>query len=229
MQLAAIILLVILTHTAFAGARVGAALFALALGASTFEVGVIGALFAALPMFFSVNAGRAIDRVGVRPPFFVGTALTALGTALAYLWPALPGLYFAAMLAGSGLVVVHIAASNAVGATGAVADRPRNFSLLALGFSASGFLGPLAAGFMIDGFGHARAFLLLAAFPLVAFLALMAFELHGSLERRRTSTSERSALTPRRRRRDSARSARRRPRRSAARACGARRPRRRSG
>lgn len=173
MQLAAIILLVILTHTAFAGARVGAALFALALGASTFEVGVIGALFAALPMFFSVNAGRAIDRVGVRPPFFVGTALTALGTALAYLWPALPGLYFAAMLAGSGLVVVHIAASNAVGATGAVADRPRNFSLLALGFSASGFLGPLAAGFMIDGFGHARAFLLLAAFPLVAFLALL--------------------------------------------------------
>jgi len=173
LQLAAIILLVVLTHAAFAGARVGTALFALSLGASTFEVGVIGALFAALPMFFSVKAGRAIDRVGVRPPFLVGTALTAAGTALAYVWPVLPSLYVVATLVGSGLVVVHIAASNAVGALGAPPDRPRNFSFLALGFSASGFLGPLAAGFMIDGLGHARAFLILAVFPLVAFLVLL--------------------------------------------------------
>jgi predicted MFS family arabinose efflux permease len=70
-------------------------------------------------------------------------------------------------------VIVHIAASNAVGAIGTPADRSRNFSLLALGFSVSGFLGPLAAGFMIDGLGHARAFLILAAFPLVALLALV--------------------------------------------------------
>jgi MFS family permease len=173
LQLAAIILLVVLTHAAFAGARVGTALFALALGASTLEVGVIGALFAALPMFFSVNAGRAIDRVGVRPPFILGTLLTAAGCALAFAWPTLPSLYLVATLAGSGLVIVHIAASNAVGAIGVPADRSRNFSLLALGFSVSGFLGPLAAGFMIDGLGHARAFLVLAVFPLVAFLALV--------------------------------------------------------
>jgi MFS family permease len=173
LTLAAVIVLVVLTHTAFGGARVGAALFALALGASTFEVGVIGALFAALPMFFSVNAGRAIDRVGVRPPFILGTLLTAAGTALAFAWPTLPSLYLVATLAGSGLVIVHIAASNAVGAIGVPADRSRNFSFLALGFSVSGFLGPLAAGFMIDGLGHARAFLILAAFPLLAFLALV--------------------------------------------------------
>lgn len=172
MTLAATIFLVVLTHAAFAGARVGTALFALALGASTFEVGVIGALFAALPMFFSVNAGRAIDRIGVRPPFLVGTALTAAGTVLGYAWPALPSLYVVATLAGSGLVIVHMAASNAVGAIGVPSDRSRNFSLLALGFSASGFLGPLATGFMIDGLGHAHAFLVLSAFPFLAFLAL---------------------------------------------------------
>jgi predicted MFS family arabinose efflux permease len=69
--------------------------------------------------------------------------------------------------------MVHSAASNGAGALGAPADRSRNFSLLALGFSVSGFLGPLAAGFMIDGLGHARAFLILAAFPFVGFLALV--------------------------------------------------------
>jgi predicted MFS family arabinose efflux permease len=109
----------------------------------------------------------------VRPPFVLGTLLTAAGTALAFAWPALPSLYLVATLAGSGLVIVHIAASTAVGALGAPADRSRNFSLLALGLSVSGFLGPVAAGFMIDGLGHARAFLILAAFPLLAFLALV--------------------------------------------------------
>ena len=101
MTLAAIILLTVLTHTAFAGARVGTSLFALSLGASTFQVGVIGALFAALPMFFSVNLGRAIDRVGTRLPFLLGTALTATGTALAYAWPTLPSLYLVGTLVGS--------------------------------------------------------------------------------------------------------------------------------
>lgn len=173
MTLAAVIVLTVLTHIAFAGARVGASLFALHLGATTFEVGVIGGLFAALPMFFSVRAGRAIDRVGVRPPLVLGTSLTAMGTALAFAWPALASLYLVATLAGSGLMLVHISASNAVGAIGSTSERPRNFSLLALGFSVSGFVGPLAAGFMIDGLGHARAFLILAAFPLLAFLTLV--------------------------------------------------------
>jgi predicted MFS family arabinose efflux permease len=52
------------------------------------------------------------------------------------------------------------------------ADRVRNFSLVGLGFSTSGFLGPIIAGFAIDGLGHWNAFLLLAAFPAVALTAL---------------------------------------------------------
>jgi predicted permease len=42
-------------------------------------------------------------------------------------------------------------------------DRVRNFSLLALAYSTSGFLGPILAGFAIDGIGHAGAMLALAA------------------------------------------------------------------
>jgi MFS family permease len=171
-MLAAVILLTVLTHIAFAGARVGVALFALALGATPLEVGIIGGLFAALPMLFAVNAGRAIDRVGVRVPMLAGTALTAAGTALAYAWPTLAALHLVAMLVGSGLMLVHIAVTSAAGAIGAASTRPRNFSLLAMGFSISGFLGPVLAGFAIDLVGHARAFLLLAAFPTVALAAL---------------------------------------------------------
>jgi MprA protease rhombosortase-interaction domain-containing protein len=171
-MLAALIVLTVLTHVAFAGARVGVSLFALALGATPLEVGIIGGLFAALPMLFAVKAGQAVDRIGMRPPMLAGTFLASAGAALAFAWPALPALYFVAMLVGSGLMLVHIAVSNAAGVIGATAERARNFSYLAAGFSISGFLGPVLIGFAIDLAGHARAFLLLAAAPALAFAAL---------------------------------------------------------
>jgi MFS family permease len=171
-MLAAVIVLTVLTHIAFAGARVGVSLFALALGATPLDVGIIGGLFAALPILFAVHAGRAVDRSGVRPPMLGGTFLAAAGAGLAFAWPVLAALYFVAMLVGSGLMLVHIAVSNAAGAIGGPADRARNFSYLAAGFSISGFLGPVLIGVAIDFAGHARAFLLLAAFPALAFLAL---------------------------------------------------------
>src|SRR5882762_7283244 len=61
----------------------------------------------------------------------------------------------------------------AIGAHGAPEQRALNFSWLALGFSFSGSLGPLVAGYAIEGFGHAGAFLVLAFFPLLALGLLL--------------------------------------------------------
>jgi predicted MFS family arabinose efflux permease len=47
-----------------------------------------------------------------------------------------------------------------------------NFSWLALSFSISGSLGPLIAGFAIDGLGYGAAFITLAVFPATAFVLL---------------------------------------------------------
>lgn len=47
-----------------------------------------------------------------------------------------------------------------------------NFSWLALGYSVSGFIGPLAAGIAIDTLGFQWAFALLAAMPIVPIVAL---------------------------------------------------------
>ena len=69
-------------------------------------------------------------------------------------------------------MLFHIAASNDVGAIGEPAERTRNFSQLALGFSVSSFLGPLVAGLAIDELGHPAAFLVLALFPSLAAIAL---------------------------------------------------------
>ena len=147
-------------------------LFALQLGASEATVGLLISLFALLPTFFSVSAGRLIDRAGPRRPLVWSLVVLAASAALPFLFPRLEILYLSASLLGLSFMVVHIAMNSVFGAHGSPEQRALNFSYLALGFSISNFIGPLVAGYTIDFVGHARAFAVLAAFPLVA-LALI--------------------------------------------------------
>jgi predicted MFS family arabinose efflux permease len=163
-----------LTHLAYVGGRVTVALAALNVGASAFTVGVLASLFAVVPMLLAVTVGRLVDRIGVRGPMTVGAAGMAAGAALAFFLPQLATLFVASVVVGTAFMLFHMAANHAAGTLGPPAERVRSFSLLALGFSTSGFLGPIVAGFAIDGLGHWNAFLLLAAFPAAAFTALVA-------------------------------------------------------
>jgi MFS family permease len=164
LPLALVLAVTVLTHLAFAGARVAVALLALHLGASPAVVGILAALFPALPMFFSIAAGRAIDRIGVGKPMLAGALAVAGGCAAAFVWPTLEALYAVSVVVGSGAMLSHIASHNAVGAIGTPPDRPRNFTLISLAFSTATFVGPVLAGVSIDWLGHAPAFLVVGAF-----------------------------------------------------------------
>ena len=172
MEIAYFVLLNALGHLAFVGARMTTTLFALELGASEFTVGVLISLFALLPTFLSVGAGRLIDRAGPQRPLEVSLGTLALATALPFAFPRLEVLYLSATLLGVSFMYVHIAMNSVFGAHGSPEQRAVNFSWLALGFSISNSIGPLVAGYAIDGFGHARAFAVLAVFPAIA-LALL--------------------------------------------------------
>jgi MFS family permease len=170
--LAALIPLGVANHTVLAGTRVTASLEALSQGASPFTVGVLMALFALLPMLFAVAVGRFSDRAGVRRPMVLGSAGLIVGAALPVVVPGLPALFVAASLLGVAFTTFQVATQNATGELGEPAARARNFSLLALGYSVSGFVGPLVAGFTIDHFGHAAAFAAFALVPLVPLAVL---------------------------------------------------------
>lgn len=172
MRLALGIVLTVLTHVAFVGSRMTVSLYGLTLGATPLTVGVLMALYAALPMLLAVYAGRLIDRIGPRRPMLASSMGLVAGVALPALWPSLAALHLAAMLIGTSFLFYHVALNNVIGQLGTPADRPVNFSWFALGFSISGFGGPLLAGFAIDGAGHRVAFLVLAAFPALAALVL---------------------------------------------------------
>lgn len=158
----------ILSHAAFTASRMTVSLYALKLHASPFTVGVLMALYALLPMLVSIPTGRLIDRIGPRVPVLCGGVLLLAGLLLPFALPGLATLFVAATMIGSGFMVAHMVSNNLVGAYGRPEDRAKHFSFLALGFSVSGFSGPLVAGFAIDWLGHVYTFPVLAVFAALA-------------------------------------------------------------
>jgi MFS family permease len=158
MTLPRIIAFVVITHTAFGAARLTMALYALSNKASAFTVGVLMALFALVPALLAVRAGRWLDRVGAFRPLAVGTILMTFGALLPAAFPFgvsdVAPLMVAAALLGTGFMFVQMTMQNLVGMLAQPGRRPAAFSMLALGFSASGLIAPLASGFLIDSIGH---------------------------------------------------------------------------
>ena len=171
--LVALIPLAIANHAVLAGNRITVSLDSIALGASPFTVGVLMSLYAVFPMLLAISAGRITDRLGARKPMLLGTAAIGVGALLPPLLPGMPALYASASIVGVGFMAFQVAAQNAAGELGAPAERARNFSLLAMGFSISGFIGPLAAGIAIDHVGFTATFALLAVVPFLPLVVLL--------------------------------------------------------
>ncbi len=172
-----LILVSLTAHAALAGARVTTSLYALSMHASEFTVGTLIALFSLFPMLFAVSVGRLIDRVGIIRPMLAGCAAIVIGCVLPGAVGGLPILYLATVLVGTGFMAVQVASQHTVGEISAEENRASNFGWLALGFSISGFCGPVLAGLIID---HARYGAAYFSFSAVA-LAALALTAHGRL------------------------------------------------
>lgn len=171
-----VIAIAVLGHVIFVSARMTGTLYALAHQASAWTVGLLLALFALMPMFIAVSAGRWIDRVGARRPMRAGLTLLFMGALLPALWPYERGgvlpLLAASTLMGTGQMLVLIPVQQWVGERTAPAQRTAAFSWLALGISTSGMVGPIASGALIDALGHRTVYgvLLLVALAAGALL-----------------------------------------------------------
>jgi MFS family permease len=168
-----LILVALTAHIALAGARVTTSLYALSLHASEFNIGILIALFALFPMLCAVPVGRLVDRVGIAKPMLAGCTAMGAGCALPGLISGLPILYLATMLIGTGFMAIQVAAQHTVGAMSTEERRSTHYNWLALGFSISGFCGPVLAGFIIDQAPYRIAYMSFGGFALLA-LALTA-------------------------------------------------------
>ena len=174
-ELARLILAQICLHACMAGTRLAAPLLALKQGYSPAAVGLLLALFALTQVFLALPAGRFADRHGLKRPvrYSVLAAMTGAGAAVAF--PVFPVLCLSALLTGGATGTAVIALQRHVGraASGPVQLR-EVFSWLSIGPAFSNFLGPFAAGLLIDHAGSSPnslpgyrvAFFLLALLPL---------------------------------------------------------------
>lgn len=158
-------------HACMAGMRMASPLLALRAGYSELAVGVLMSLYALTQVFLSLPAGRYADRHGLKRPVAISVAAAAVGAGLAVAFPVFPVLCLAALLTGGATGSAVIALQRHVGRAAAGPTQLKQaFSWLAIGPAFSNFLGPFAAGLVIDHAGFRAAFALMAVFPIVCWL-----------------------------------------------------------
>lgn len=168
-------------HACMAGTRLAAPLQALRGGQGEVAVGVLLALFALTQVFLALPAGRYVDRHGLRRPAALAVVAATSGTLAAALWPVFGVLCLAALLTGGASGVLLIAIQRQAGALARDPTQIKQiFSWLAIGPALSNFLGPFAAGIMIDLAGFRWAFLMLASLPVLCWLVLRGVPAHAS-------------------------------------------------
>jgi len=164
-------------HSGMAGQRMAAPLQALSAGFNPWAVGVLLALFAALPVITAMPAGRMADRLGYHRPVRLAVAFGIAGSACAVgacwlsgWWQF--GLHCAgAALSGVGTNLSLIVSQRTAGqlvASGA--DRLRVFSWMGMAPSLANVVGPVTAGLLIDAGGFAAAYGFLMVLPAVTLL-----------------------------------------------------------
>ncbi len=147
-------------------------LWALSIGASALEIGVIMGARSLLPFLFAIHTGALIDRLGTRR-VMIFSALFSLGLTLAY--PALPHV---GTLIALQVVIGQITTMGWIGAQTHIAQLSRGDPVYMGRFTSisilSNFIGPLAAGMAWDRLGVWGAFGLMATWAAAMWVAVMA-------------------------------------------------------
>jgi MFS family permease len=165
-------------HACMAGMRMATPLLALDQGYSAAAVGVLLALFALTQVFLALPAGRFTDRHGLKRPMAWSVGMAFAGAALAGVFPLFPVLCVSALMTGGATGVAVIALQRHVGrAAGNPTQLKQVFGWLSIGPAVSNFIGPFAAGLLIDHAGpsagslggYQAAFALMAVLPLVTW------------------------------------------------------------
>lgn len=168
----AVVILSIAIHSCYLGSKVVVSLFALSLGASQFTVGVLAAFYAIVPLLLGVYSGRLADRRGMRLPMLIGSSCMVVAMLAGFLLRELAGLFVVSILVGASFVFFNVSVQNVAGGIGRPEHRARNFSILAIGYSVSAFIGPMFAGLSIDHNGYAATFLSFVFFALIPVVLL---------------------------------------------------------
>ncbi len=145
-------------------------LWALALGATPFEIGLVVGARSLLPVLFAIHGGVVMDRLGVRR-VMLWLAAACLAMVPAYpLLPWVPALFALQLLFGLAQGLSWVGAQTQIGRL--TAGSPAHAGRFSFASTAGTFVGPLLAGIAWDQFGSSGAFALVAAWCAALWLSI---------------------------------------------------------
>jgi MFS family permease len=174
MPILLVLFLTAATFISMKGSRVVMTLFAVDLGATPLEIGVLFALYGLAPFLLVIYAGRIADRFDNRVLMYWGLGGFVVSLCLPFVLPGLPALYAFAPLSGFSTMLFVVATQNFVGALSTAQTRTRNFSYYSLGESVGSVLGPVLVGIAIDAILHPLTFLSIALYTALLGVVLAA-------------------------------------------------------
>jgi MFS family permease len=166
-----------LPFVAIVGTRVLFSLYALDLGASPIDVGLLNTATQFASLLTSYPAGLLQDRFGARWLLVLTALLGGASLLLPVFQRDMAALYAACTLCGVWSAFVIVLTQTLVGTLSRPGELARNFSHYTVLAWGTQLCGPLIAGYSIDAFGHARACLV---FIPIALLALALPAIAGS-------------------------------------------------
>jgi MFS family permease len=169
-----VLALAALSGTAVRAGNMVLVLYALKLDSSAFVIGLLGAMFAVLPMLFSMPAGKLADRYGSRAVLLFCVVGSGLGLLVPWAFPGITAMFVASALIGLSLTMV-VPLQNLMGLISTPATRARNFANFSLGMGVANLVGPLIGGFFVDLAGPATTCLYLSLLNVVAVAMLLAW------------------------------------------------------
>lgn len=134
-------------------------LFALELGASPAQIGLLISLGFVLPLFLAMPLGGLVDRRGSRGLITISCAVTALVPLLVWAWPTLTALGILRIVTGVTQLLLVVAAQRHVATLGRGQAAERSFGWFSTFQSGGQLLGPLIGGFLLDFLGAGSSFM----------------------------------------------------------------------
>jgi MFS family permease len=132
---------------------------ALDLGATPFDLGVVGGAFSVLSLFFAVPAGRWVDRRGEVTAIAAGAAMVAATCAALVPARSLAALIVCHAVLGVASIVNVVGLQAIVANRATVAQRDRRFATFTMAVSFGQLLGPAVAGLIATKVASAGGFL----------------------------------------------------------------------
>jgi len=145
-------------------------LWALQLGASPLEIGLVVGARSLLPVMFSIHGGVVMDRLGVRRVMFWLAGISIAMVPAYPLLPWVPALFALQMLFGLAQGLSWIGAQTQIGRL--TKGNPTHSGRFSFASTAGTFAGPLAAGLAWDHLGPYGAFALVAAWCAALWLSI---------------------------------------------------------